>query len=105
MKRISYDGLTLVTGSDTADALVRYAATAFSRGDAVNVDLPVLEADGFVREHTVVIGPAGGLDVVDVDVRADETREFPVPVFPVLRRAGRALPPEEILDLEWSESA
>jgi len=105
MKRISYDGLTLVTGSDTADALVTYTAAALALGTAVHVDLPVLEESGLVRPHTVVFGPTAALDVVAIEARPDEAEVFPVPVFPSLRRVARSLPPEEVLDLDWTESA
>jgi hypothetical protein len=105
MKRISSDGFTLVTGSEAADALLKYAEAAFARGVAVNVELAVLEADGAVRPHTIVFGPAAALDVVDLDGRDDEADVFPLPVFPARPRPGQALPREEVLDLELGAGA
>jgi hypothetical protein len=107
MKRISYDGHTIVTGSNTADALVRYAVSALSTGNAVAIDVPVLEENGSVRPHTLLLGPAAAVEIVDIDghAEADEAVVFPVPEFPPLKSVGRALPKESVLDLDWTESA
>jgi hypothetical protein len=84
MKRISYAGGSIITGSAVAEALLEFATNVASDANSVAVDIPVLEADGETSTHTILLGPATQFDVSDVDLLSaeEEARLFPVPDLP-----------------------
>jgi len=84
MKQITYNGEPFVTGSQVSTALVNYVTNVASMAAAVAVDIPVLETNGTVHNHTLVLSSATQLKVVDVDGSTveDEALRFPVPEFP-----------------------
>jgi hypothetical protein len=83
MKRISYNGEPLVTGTGVTDALVHYVTHVAGMAAAVAVDIPVLESNGTVQAHTLILSAATQLTVTDVDgAEADEAARFAVPQLP-----------------------
>lgn len=86
MKRISYAGGSLVTGSAVTEALLQFATNVASDAGSVAVEVPVLEEDGSTTTHTLLLGPGMQFDVSDVDSPAarDEEELFPVPDLPQL---------------------
>jgi len=84
MKRISYAGGSIVTGSAVTEALLDFATHIASDATSVAVDIPVLEADGTTTTHTILLGPSTQFDVSDVDLLSaeEEARLFPVPDLP-----------------------
>jgi len=98
MKRITYNGEPMVTGTAVAEALVHYVTHVAAVASAVAVEVPVLEPNGIVQAHTLILSGATQLAVIDVDglsVEEEESR-FPVPEFPPVGGQAFALPPEEI---------
>ena len=87
MKRMTWAGGSIITGSATAAAILDYAVQSTQNGTSAAVDIPVLEANGTVATHTVLIGPNIQVDVTDVDGSSsdlDEDTAFPIPDFPVI---------------------
>jgi hypothetical protein len=75
MKSIHYDGSTLLTSDDVADAVIEYAA-ALSGGDrADTVDVPCVGDDGTMTTTKILIGPASEMVVEDADDDALETTD------------------------------
>jgi hypothetical protein len=102
MKHVNYGSETLITGSQAADALLEYAVHVVRLHTSARVDLEVLEENGTVRTHSLLLGPMDQLDIFDVDggqSSEDEVRRFPVPSFPPL--GGKAIPirPDEVDEL------
>jgi hypothetical protein len=98
MKQITYNGEPLVTGTDVSDALVHYVTHVAATASAVAIDVPVLEKDGTVQTHTVLLSVATQLKVVDVagSTTDDELARFPVPEFPPIGGQGYAVAPHDI---------
>jgi hypothetical protein len=98
MKQITYNGEPLVTGTQVSDALVHYVTHVAATATAVAIDIPVLESNGTVQKHTLILSVATQLKVVDVDgSTADEDGDqFPVPEFPPIGGQGTAVAPAEI---------
>ncbi|TFB49879.1 hypothetical protein [Cryobacterium tagatosivorans] len=84
MKRITYAGGSIVTGSAVTDALLEFATNVASDSSSVAVDVPVLEEDGTTTIHTLLLGPGMQFDVSDVELLSadEEERLFPVPDLP-----------------------
>ncbi len=84
MKRITFPGGSIVTGSAVADALLTYVTELAHDANSVSVEIPVLEANGAISTHTLLIGPASQLDIADVNglPTDEEIEKFPVPSFP-----------------------
>lgn len=84
MKRISYAGGSIITGSAVAEALLEFTTKVASDATSVAVDIPVLESDGETTTHTILLGPSTQFDVSDVDLLSaeEEARLFPVPELP-----------------------
>jgi hypothetical protein len=84
MKRITYADESLITTNEIADRLVDYAVRVSQLGTSSAVSIPVLESNGLIVEHTLVINSASQIDVVDVDGHIDghETDRFGEPTFP-----------------------
>ena len=83
MKSITLASGTLVTGDAVAALLLDYVSSASPTSHSINVDIPVLEADGTVGSHTITLGSAAQIDVSDTDPETDEAERFPVPELPV----------------------
>lgn len=98
MKRITYNGEPMITGTAVAGALVHYVTHVAAMASAVAVEVPVLESNGTVLAHTLVLSAATQLAVIDVDGLSEQEEEsrFPVPEFPPVGGQAFALPPEEI---------
>ena len=84
MKRITYSGGSIVTGSAVTAALLKYLTTLAAAENSVTVDIVVLEDSGATAVHTLLLSPASEIDVVEVGGMAEdeEARRFPVPEFP-----------------------
>lgn len=87
MKRVNYDGQGLVTGDAVAEALGDYAAAVARMDAGTTVEIPVLEPDGSVSIHTLLLTSATSLAVEPYDgpsypsVVESEDSRFPVPEF------------------------
>ncbi|NQX12506.1 hypothetical protein HQQ80_12770 [Microbacteriaceae bacterium VKM Ac-2855] len=90
MRRIIYDGNALVTSVSVADAVIAYAAEVIRLGTSSTVDIPVLESNGTILQHTILIGPATQLEVVDIDGESAAVSEddFEMPAFAPLLSVG-----------------
>ena len=86
MKRVTHAGGSIVTGSAVADALLDYATQIDRWAKSVAVEIPVLEDDGTVNVHTILLGSASVLVTSEIDGPVDVAEEgrFPMPVFPAL---------------------
>jgi hypothetical protein len=84
MKRISYGEESLITTNEIADQLVDYTVRISQLGTSSAVSIPVLESNGLILEHTLVINAASQIDVVDVDgfIDGSETERFGEATFP-----------------------
>jgi hypothetical protein len=84
MKRITYADENLITTNAIADQLVDYAVRVSQLRTSSAVSIPVLESNGLVVAHTLVINSASQIDVVDVDGHTDGTEDerFGAAVFP-----------------------
>ena len=98
MKQITYNGEPLVTGSQVSKSLVNYVTNVASMTAAVAVEVPVLESNGTVQNHTLILSAATQLKVVDVDgsTEADESVRFPVPEYPPVGGQAYAVPKKDI---------
>lgn len=98
MKRITYNGEPMVTGTDVADALVHYVTHVAGMAAAVAVAVPVLELNGTVQSHTLILNHSVQLTVKDVEGEGggDETARFPIPELPPVGGQAYALAPETI---------
>ncbi len=98
MKRITYNGSSIVTGNAITAALLEYTTTVADAENSVTVEIPVLEDDGEIAVHTLLLSGASQFDVVDVDglTDEDEADRFPVPELPrvgisvTVEKGGRA---------------
>lgn len=101
MKRITYGGRSLVTAAVVADALLDYAVHVAGRGVAVVVEVPVLEENGDIASHALLLGPGTALDVVDIDgyMSASRDGEFAIPDFPPLMVHAMSLDPADAPEL------
>ncbi|MEQ1736484.1 MAG: hypothetical protein ABL886_08780 [Rhodoglobus sp.] len=81
MKRITFNGGSIVTGNAVAAALLEYTTTLTDAENSVTVDITVLEDDGETSVHTLVLSAASQFDVADVVgmSEVEEARRFPVP--------------------------
>lgn len=97
MDRISYAGDSLVTGSEIAHALLRYAEALAQAGTAATVQIPTIDQSGTVVRAEILIGPSSqlvstptvgtGAEILDADLvrrLQDETAR--------LHREGAAVP-------------
>jgi hypothetical protein len=98
MKRIIYNGEALATGTAVADAVVHYLTHVASMTSTIALDIPVLEDNGTVQAHTLILSPATQLDVVDIDgsPEVEDGERFPVPEFPPVGGQAHAVTVEEI---------
>ena len=91
MKRVNVDGLSLVTGTVVAEKLTEYAENIARMRTSSSVDIPVLEENGAVTVHTLLLNASSTLETVDIDgPMDDETERFPAPRFTAI--GGKAVP-------------
>ena len=91
MKRLNYDGQSLVTGTAVAQAIIEYAGNVARMGTSMTVEIPVLEANGTIGRHALLLNQATALETFDVDGDLeDESNRFPVPEFTGV--GGKAIP-------------
>ena len=93
-----------MTASGVAEALLVYAQAVASHHGSASVVIPVLEANGAVSEHTLLLGPATSLDIVDVDGFAAIEDDFEMPRFPPISPSAGPLTGVDIPDLEWGQT-
>jgi len=97
MKRIHYDGQSMVTGSEVATALATYAESVARMGASSTVQIPVLEENGSVLTHSLLLTAATALETFDIDGEpTDESERFPVPKFAPIGGAAAAITTDEI---------
>lgn len=83
MKSINFAGGALVTGDAVAASLLDYMSQLSPTSNSVTVDIPVLEKNGTISTHTIVLSAAVQLDVSDADGGdSDEAERFPIPELP-----------------------
>jgi hypothetical protein len=84
MKRITFSGVSIVTGNAIAEAILEYTTAVADAENSVTVDITVLEDNGETSIHTLLLSPSAQFDVADVGglSAADEAARFPVPAFP-----------------------
>lgn len=90
MKRITYSGGSIVTGDAITTALLDYTTSVASAENSITVDVTVLEDDGEISVHTLLLSPASQFDIADADGMSaeEEARRFPVPEFPQIGIVG-----------------
>ena len=95
--RLKYSGNELITSSDVAHAVMEYSTYVVRSGTSVAVEIPVLETDGAVRNHTLLIGPGTQFDASDVDGRdSEQESRFEVPRFPPIGGKAGPHPPGDV---------
>jgi len=67
MKHIHYDGSSLLTRDDVADAVIEYAAALAGGDRADTVAVPVIAPDGTMTTTKILIGPSSEVVVEDAD--------------------------------------
>jgi hypothetical protein len=85
MKSITFASGTLVTSGAVAAALIEFVAQMTSTDSSVAVDIPVLEANGTITKHTILVSPSMQFDIVDIDGESgpySEEGSFPAPEMP-----------------------
>lgn len=83
MRQVNYDGHSLVTGTQVAVALTAYADAVARMSASVVVEVPVLEANGAIGTHNLLLNGSTALESFDVDCSLEREDElFPVPAFP-----------------------
>lgn len=97
MKRLSLGSQVLVTGDDVADALAVYIPSVERMHASVTVDVPILEDNGEVVTHTLLIGTSNDLEITDIEGRdpALEAR-FALPRLPSVGGKATAVGTAEI---------
>jgi hypothetical protein len=97
MKRITFSGGSIVTGNAITAALLEYTTAVADNEHSATVDIPVLEENGDVAMHTLLLGPASQFDVVDVGGMSEqeEAERFPVPEMPMVGITGVVEPNRE----------
>jgi hypothetical protein len=96
MKSIRFASGTLITSSAVVAALIDYVSRMSTTDNSVPVDIPVLETNGTIATHTVLVSSTVHFDVVDVDGDsgfADESA-FPKPQMPPLAAMVAVTPPD-----------
>lgn len=70
MERIHYADDSLLTGTDIAQSLLRYASALARKGSSATVDIPIRREDGSVGHASFLLGPASQM------VSEDEVSPF-----------------------------
>ena len=88
---MNVDGLSLVTGTAIAEKLTEYAEKVARMRTSSSVNIPVLEENGAVTLHTLLLTGSSTLETVDIDGPIDdESVRFPTPTFTAI--GGKAVP-------------
>jgi hypothetical protein len=91
VKRVNIDGTSLVTGSVVAERLTEYAEKVARMHTSSSVEIPVLESNGAVTNHTLLLTASSTLETVEIDGPADDEGDrFPTPEFTAI--GGKAVP-------------
>ena len=72
MKQITYAGMTFVTGTDIADALLSLVAALGDSATTASVRVPALDRDKAITTIDLVIGPSSEMVASLVDTTDDE---------------------------------
>ena len=67
MKHIQYDGSTILTSDDIADAVIEYAAALAGGDRADTVAIPAVAQDGTMTTTKILIGPSSEIVIEDAD--------------------------------------
>jgi hypothetical protein len=67
MKHIQYDGSTILTSDDVADAVIEYAAALAGGDRADTVAVPAVAEDGTMTTTKILIGPTSEIVVEDAE--------------------------------------
>jgi hypothetical protein len=105
MKRVNYDGQTLVTGDAVADALAEYSVAVTRMAAGTTVDVPVLEPDGGITVHTLLLTAATSLEVEPFEWQRgpgdrSEEEQFPLPEFEPIGGKAEPVSAEDGEDIE-----
>jgi len=95
MKRITFASGSLITGGAVAAELLEYVAKMPANANSVVADIPVLEPNGTVVTHSVLIGPNIQFEVADADgteANPDENERFPAPDLPPILTIAAVMP-------------
>ncbi|WIB77973.1 hypothetical protein DEJ28_02425 [Curtobacterium sp. MCPF17_002] len=94
MKYIHYNGTTILTGDEIADAVAEYAAVLGANGRTDTVHVPTADAHGQLIRATLLIGPASQivLEPAPEDELEPESPEFVEQLRRGARSAGSAQP-------------
>ncbi|MBT2501672.1 hypothetical protein [Curtobacterium sp. ISL-83] len=86
MKRITFSGGSIVTGNAITAALMEHTTTVANAEHSVTVEIPVLEENGAISTHTLLLSPASQFDIADVGgiSEEEEAERFPVPDMPTV---------------------
>jgi hypothetical protein len=97
MKRLSLGSQVLVTGNNVAEALAIYVPSVERMNTSVTIEIPVLEDNGDIVTHTLLIGRSNDLEITDID-GADPALEgrFRVPDLPAVGGKAKAAETSEI---------
>jgi hypothetical protein len=102
MKIVRYAGDSLLTGSAVAEALIAHTVDVGNAKTVVAVDIPVLDFDGMIRLHTIVLGPNTTLHVYPATEADEEEKRFPVPPFPAVHARAVSGGPDPEFDAAWA---
>lgn len=81
-------GERLITTDAIAERLVVFVGAMVVSRPGAAITIPVLEANGAVAEHTLLLSPGTNLDLVDVDGPEADAARFPMPTFPAVGAAA-----------------
>jgi hypothetical protein len=97
MKRLNYDGQSLVTGSAAADAVMEAAKAVVRMSSGASIDIAVREDDGGVVTHTLLLNPSTALESFELEEVAepDEEELYPVPDAPPIGSKAVSVSPED----------
>ncbi|TDW31381.1 hypothetical protein [Cryobacterium psychrophilum] len=90
MKRITYDGGSIVTSNAITTALLDYITSVSDTDNSVTVAVTVLDENDDTSVHTLVLSPDSQFGVDDVDgmMEEEESARFPLPELPIIGIIG-----------------
>ena len=101
MKRITFASGSLITGGAVAAALLDFVSQMSGSTNAATVEIPVLEENGTITTHTIVLSSSIQFEVADIDGEAgviNEDESFPLPVFPEIDTMVAVAPSQDAID-------